>query len=166
MLSNFQIAEIAKDLSIKLPLENIVMKNELKSPKIANYVVNLQSDTEGNGTHWTALIIEDKDSFFFDSFGALPSLEIIQFCRKRKGDHHLYFNNWIIQDLRSELCGWYCLGLLFYVKIYRSKFTSLTNCCNAYINLFKDETEDNADVLKEYFQGYRFKYRNLLMKSD
>jgi hypothetical protein len=166
MLSNFQILEIAQDLSIKLPFRNILMKNELKVPKVSNYVVNLQSNTEGNGTHWTALLIENENAFYFDSFGALPSLEIIQFCRKRHGQHHLYFNNWIIQDLRSELCGWYCLGLLLYVKIKRKKFTSLTNCCNAYINLFKDETKDNADLLKLFFQNYRFRHREKLMKSD
>jgi hypothetical protein len=166
MLSNFQLSEIAQDLGIKLPMQNILMKNELKIPKISNYIVNLQSDTEGNGTHWTSLIIEKDNAFYFDSFGALPSLEIIQFCRKRHGKHHLYYNNWIIQDLRSELCGWYCLGLLLYVKKYRKNFTSLTNCCNTYINLFQDETKDNADLLKLFFQNYRFRYREKLIKSD
>ena len=166
MLSNFQLLEIAKDLGIKLPMKNILMKNELNVPKVSNYVVNLQSNTEGNGTHWTALIIEQENAFYFDSFGALPSLEIIQFCRKRHGKHHLYFNNCIIQDLRSELCRWYCLGLILYVKMHRNKFTSLTNCCNAYINLFEDKTKDNADVLKLFFQNKRFRYREKLMNSD
>ena len=54
MLSNFQLLEIAIDLGIKLAMKNILMKNELNVPKVSNYVVNLQSDTEGNWTHWTA----------------------------------------------------------------------------------------------------------------
>jgi hypothetical protein len=45
MLSNFQLLEIAID---KLPMKNILMKNELNVPKVSNYVVNLQSNTEGN----------------------------------------------------------------------------------------------------------------------
>ena len=43
MLSNIQLLEIAIDLGIKLP-----MKNELNVPEVSNYVVNLQSNTEGN----------------------------------------------------------------------------------------------------------------------
>ena len=48
MLSNFQLLEIAIDLGIKLAMKNISMKNELNVPKVSNYVVNLQSNTEGN----------------------------------------------------------------------------------------------------------------------
>ena len=33
-------------------MKNILMKNELNVPKVSNYVVNLQSNTEGNWTHW------------------------------------------------------------------------------------------------------------------
>ena len=43
MLSNFQINSIANDLKMKLPLNHILMKNELKEPQIGNYVINLQS---------------------------------------------------------------------------------------------------------------------------
>ena len=48
MLSNFQLLEIAIDLDIKLPMKFFLMKNEFNVPKVSNYVVNLQSDTEGN----------------------------------------------------------------------------------------------------------------------
>ena len=72
MLSNFQINSIANDLKMKLPLSNILMKNELKQPRVGNYVINLQSTFQGKGTHWTCLIIEKDDMFFFDSFGAPP----------------------------------------------------------------------------------------------
>ena len=48
MLSNFQLLEIAIDLGIKLPMKNILMKNELNVPEVSNYVVNFQSNTEGN----------------------------------------------------------------------------------------------------------------------
>ena len=42
MLSNFQLLEIAIDLGVKLPMENMLMKNELNVPEVSNYVVNLQ----------------------------------------------------------------------------------------------------------------------------
>ena len=48
MLLNFQLLEIAIDLGIKSPIKNMLIKNELNVPKVSNYVVNLQSNTEGN----------------------------------------------------------------------------------------------------------------------
>jgi hypothetical protein len=165
MLSNYQIADIAKDLGINLPLINILMKNELTKPKINNYIVNLQSNNQGHGTHWTALIISQKESFYFDAFGVLPSLEVIQFCKKRKGTH-LYFNNWIVQDIESELCGWYCLGLLLYNKLYGNKYATLRECCNAYINMFHDNTKSNGDILKRFLSPYRIHHRNILINNE
>ena len=164
MLSNFQINSIANDLKIKLPLNHILMKNELKEPQIGNYVINLQSTFQGKGTHWTCLIIEKDDMFFFDLFGAPPSKEVIVFCKKRK-DKHLYYNNSIIQDLQSELCGFYCLGLLFYNKLYRTRFTSLNGCCNSFINLFENETKNNADILNDFFQKFYFRNKEKLINS-
>jgi hypothetical protein len=56
------------------------MKNELPVKiKDGNYIINLQSSTQGDGTHWTALIIRNDTALYFDSFGAPPSTEIIDF---------------------------------------------------------------------------------------
>ena len=89
MLSNIQLLEIAIDFGIKLPMKNILMKNELNVPKVSNYVVNLQSNTEGNWTHWAHSINNRTRQCILleDSFGALPSLEIIQFGRKWHGKY-------------------------------------------------------------------------------
>jgi hypothetical protein len=96
--------KIAGDLSI--PINAVIMKDELPhETKFGNYIINLQSTTQGNGTHWTALIVQPDTSFYFDSFGELPSEETISFCREKS--KHLYFNNWTIHDLKSELCGFY-----------------------------------------------------------
>jgi len=50
MLSNFQINNIANGLNINLPLNDILVKNELKESQIGNYVINLQSTYQGKGT--------------------------------------------------------------------------------------------------------------------
>ena len=139
------------------------MKYELKQPRVSNYVINLQSTFQCKGTHWTCFIIERDDMFIFDSFEA-PSTEIIKFCKKRK-DKHLYYNKSIIQDLQSELCGFYCLGLLFYNKLYRTRFTSLNSCCNSFINLFENETKNNADILKDFFYKFYFRNKEKLINS-
>jgi hypothetical protein len=82
MLSNYQISDIATDLNIKLAFKNIVMRNEFNSGKICNYVINLQSSYQGNGSHWCCLVVEKDFGFYFDSFGATPPIEVIQICKK------------------------------------------------------------------------------------
>ena len=54
-----------------------------------------------------------------DAFEAPPLKNVIAFCKKKK--IHLYYNKFIVQDLHSEVCGIYCLGLLFNNKLYRFK---------------------------------------------
>jgi hypothetical protein len=44
-------------------------------------------------------------------------------------------NNWIIQDLDSEMCGWYCLCFAwYYIKENQEPRESLLSVCNYYIN--------------------------------
>ena len=128
MLSNFNLENLAG--FFKHFLVGIFMKNEMPNkPTDGCYIINLQSSTQGNGSHWTGLFIYKKMSFYFDSFGAPPPVEIILFSKKRKGGHLLY-SNWIIQDLKSEACGWYSLGFLLYMWINRQNVNlkkSLTN---------------------------------------
>jgi hypothetical protein len=158
-LSNTDIEKIAKDLCI--PIHNILMKDELKNCKkeIGNYIINLQSSSQGFGTHWTALIIRRDENFFFDSFGALPCEEIIDFIKPKK----LYHNNWIIQDLNSSLCGWYCIGLLKYIQDNKNKL--LLTSANDYINMFEDDTKLNSIILKDYLYSFKFRMKKYLLKS-
>jgi hypothetical protein len=166
MLSNYQLANIAEDLKLNLPIHQILMKDELKSAKIANFIINLQSTYQGNGSHWCALIVEKNEAFWCDSFASPPPLEIIQACKKNKSIKHLYFNNWIIQHIDSQLCGFYCLGLLLYIKMNREKYPSLKECSNSWINLFVDETTQNGSILKYFLKSKRFHHHDLLNGSD
>ena len=67
MLSNFDIEEIANYYNVNVI---IVMKDELKNmnPINTNYIVNLESSKDGNGTHWMALKIENKNCVYLDSY--------------------------------------------------------------------------------------------------
>ena len=107
MLSNFDIEETANHCNIDVI---IVMKDELKNmePINTNYIVNLESSSMGNGTHWMALKIENKDCVYFDSYGMLPPEEIITFC-KRITKSHLSYNTKEIQDLNAKTCGFFAI---------------------------------------------------------
>ena len=56
MLYNFHIEEIANHYNVDVI---ILMKDELKNmkPINMNYIINLESSKDGNGTHWMALKI-------------------------------------------------------------------------------------------------------------
>ena len=110
MLSNFDLEKICK--FYKLPIVSISMKDELPSTiKDGCYIVNMQSSSQGNGTHWVALFVYKFNAFYFDSFGGLPPNEIMKFVKKRN-NCHLFYNNWIIQNIKSSQCGWYCIAFL------------------------------------------------------
>jgi len=126
------------------------MKNEFGNKiKDGNYIVNLES-SPSIGSHWTALIIRDDQAFYFDSYGAFPSMEIVKYVKKRKGIKFA-FNNWIIQDLHSENCGSYCIALLLFLKL--KKEHDLFDGVNEYINMFVDNTKQNDVILREYFKS-------------
>ena len=150
MLSNFDLENICNEYNV--PLIGVFMKDELASLKQQNgsYIVNLQSSTDGNGSHWTGLVIKDKEAFYFDSFGAPPSVEIVKFIKKRKACH-LGFNNWIIQDLKSENCGYFCCALLIYIKNNLKNKDSLFKVADGFIDGFEDDTRKNDSVLKSFF---------------
>ena len=147
MLTNFDLEKICEKSHIQL--NGVYMKDQLpKTVQNGNYIINLQSSNGGKnkGTHWTALIIHDQNAFFYDSFGAAPSKEIRQFIKKRKGCH-LGFNNWIIQDIHSESCGWYCLALL--KNIQHNKNKDLYQAANDFLNEYVNDTKRNDQILNK-----------------
>ena len=128
------------------------MKDELPE-KVEDgcYIINLQSSTSGNGTHWLGLFIHKNNAYYFDSYGAPPSVEIIKFVKKRKGCH-MYYNNFIIQDLKSQNCGWYTLAFLLWCYSYVLFSKDMKNMFNEFVKSFVDDTKENDKILKEFFE--------------
>ena len=146
MLTNYDLEDLCEHY--RIPLLGIYMKDQLPNRvQNGNYIINLDSSNGGKnkGTHWTALVINNKDALFFDPFGATPSIEIRQFVKGRK-DSHLGFNNWVIQDLKSENCGYFCLSFLMNIQP-----SHLYKTANNYINQYEDNTKNNDDILRRQF---------------
>lgn len=152
-ITNYQLIELCK--FYKIPTHGVYMKDELKNiPSInGNYFINLDSSTSGkNGTHWTCLILNDKlGNCFFDSFGCIPSIEVIDFIRRSKLKSYGY-NNWIIQDLHSQYCGFFCLALFIALKKQLKEEKTIT-LVNNYVNLYVDNTKQNDTILKHFFMS-------------
>ena len=70
MISNYDLEDMAHFYKIDIV---VVMNNRLIKikPISGNYIINLESSKDGNGTHWMALKIEDFDCVYFDSYGYL-----------------------------------------------------------------------------------------------
>ena len=101
------------------------MKDELGNKlKNGNYVINLLSLFQGDGTHWTALKVQSKKAIFFDFFGVFPSEEIKNFVLLRKG-LTLGFNHKDIQDMKLENCGYFVHHFYYFYNIVKRIYLML-----------------------------------------
>ena len=66
---------------MKINLIGIYSKDKLpKKCYVGGYIVNLEDNDAGSGTHWVSLYItKKKEILYFDSFGMPPSREIKEF---------------------------------------------------------------------------------------
>ena len=156
MLSNVDLQNLA--IHYHIDLVDICMKDEMPEKVVdGNYIINLENseDPDGSynsGTHWLGLKIQGKKACYFDSFGAPPPKEICDYVKKRKGSR-LAFNNWDIQDLRSENCGYFSLSFLIYME--NDLKTDIFAKFNDYVNIYEDDTIQNDALLKNFFRQLR-----------
>lgn len=167
MLSNFEIEDLAKRMSI--PVAGIYSKDRL--PKVLQerkaYIVNIEDshDEDGNGlpgSHWTAFIVLPQSDklycFYFDSFGFGEPAELTKIVKSSKRIDRIVASRKQIQDDEvSAMCGWFCLAWLhFMLKDGDGKFfnTDLFNRYNDFLSLFeKNDLAANDEILKRFFQA-------------
>jgi hypothetical protein len=138
-LSNTDIIHILKAQGVKL--NGVFMKDELPSKlKCGFYVVNLQSSTVGNGTHWVAFYYNSKNSFYFDAFGFPAPVEIEQKLKKYK------YNEKQIQNLKSTACGYYCVCFILFMNWQKNKLIGFEK----FIEAFSTDTKINDKLLYDY----------------
>lgn len=130
-----------------MPLQ-ILMNNEFKYPKNGFYILNLENNGQG-GSHWTCLICQNKKCFYYDAFGAPPTEHV--HLRLKQRYNKIYMNNSIIQDLSSNLCGWFSLGLLLHIHLHPK--IELLKACDQFLNMFDDDTEKNNEILRHYLRS-------------
>ena len=116
-------------------------------------------NSTGIGTHWTAFNINKNKGIYFDSFGCVPPQNVIDFVKQRKNIKIVY-NNFIMQDLESEKCGFYCIAFLLFLN--RSKNKDIYKATNDFIKMFHNDTLENDEILKNYL----VRERNLNTNSN
>ena len=150
MISNYDLQDMALFYKIDLV---VVMKDELIKikPLSGNYIINLESSQDGNGTHWMGLKIENLDCVYFDSYGYLPPQEIIDFC-KRIHNSHLAYNTKEIQNLSTTTCGFYALAFLLFLHFKNKSIPDIFSRSSAFSNLFYDNTKYNNKNLQLFYR--------------
>ena len=150
MLSNFDLNDISEHYNF--PLTEVLMKDELRaiSPRDGNYIINLQSSTQGNGTHWVCSVIRGNNLFYFDPFGVLPPEEVITFCR-RIPKSHLGYSEKHIQHIKGETCGFYVAGFL--IHLHNNPKMDLYTASKKFIEMFDYDTAKINGILKTYFRN-------------
>jgi hypothetical protein len=126
----------------KLPLESILMRDEIKDHlKTGFYVINLDTSDQ-KGTHWTVCYAHPLKSYYFDSYGFVPPLELEQ-----KIKPYIY-NDKDVQDWNSEACGWYCIAFIKFLYDKLDKEIAYKE----FLKLFSKNTKENDKILKEYLE--------------
>jgi hypothetical protein len=124
------------------------MKDELKLLKTVingNHIVNLARRP------WDPLNGPNRarKKCYCDSFGVLPPQEVISFC-KRIPKSHLAYNDFAFQNIKTETCGFYSVGLL--IRLHNHLNEDIYDVFSDYINMFSYDTKKNNAILKNYFR--------------
>lgn len=107
-------------------------------------VSNLDPDTKP-GSHWVAIHI-DKNGMgeYFDSFGRKPTKHLEAFLNVNT--KKWFYNNEVIQNYFSSLCGMYCLIFLY----LRNKGIRMSN----FVEMFSKDTVTNDVMIYYYFKTF------------
>jgi len=145
--SNIDLEDMADRL--KLNLVGVYSKDELPDKiQVGSYIINLQNSTEGNGTHWTLIMVFDrKNALYFDAFGQIFPKEVGVFLKNYKP---IPYSNRIIQDVDSNRCGLYCIACMHYMSRIRRK--EMLEQYDDFLNLFRGNPKQNDKILVDYLK--------------
>ena len=136
-LSDRDILEILHSYNIKI--NGIYQKDKLPN-KLLNgiTIVNLQSSSIGQGSHWCAFYHSKECDLWYDSFGFLAPEAI-----EDKINKSYYYNKRDIQNINSSSCGFYCIAFIKYLYFKKNKLEAF----DKFISLFSGNTKQNEKVL-------------------
>lgn len=153
MITNIALEDHAQRLA--LPLIGVFSKDKL--PRVRRegaYIINLQdaNDEDGNplpGTHWTAFYIEKGHAVYFDSFGVIAPQSVQDYLRPYRP---WLFSEKHIQNIQSEICGYYVLYFIWFMHRHRHKIPNLDRRFRTFLRLFSDDPEKNKRLLQKYIK--------------
>lgn len=135
-LDNYTINKLLKDYK---RFKGCYMKDQLPTfEPNCYYIINLQSSTDGDGTHWCSLYVLNSYAVWFDPMGHGAPKEI-----EEKFD--IVYDDIDLQDYDATTCGYFCMGFIVYT--YHSK--NILNALKNYNRLFTTNLPRNDKILKK-----------------
>ena len=146
--SNVELEDLSKKLGIKL--NGVFMKDELPQPiPDGNYILNLESSHQG-GSHWTCFIKKGQTIYYVDSFGVYPPQPVVDIAEKYR--NNIQYNSSAYQDIKSQACGYFCIGLFLYVKNHKG---ALKKKIDEYLKLFNyKRPKQNDKYIKNFIEKH------------
>ena len=167
MLTDSQIEDLAKKMSV--PLAGVYFKDELPKKLEPNksYIINLQdSETDdgkqNEGTHWTFLQVNETpkgqiEPIYFDPYGQPPS-EAIKKAVQDSFHHYLPYTKKDVQSMMNNACGFYCLAMAHFLNACPLRTCNFYNDVEEFLEIFDDlntsvDWKKNEYLLKLFFQS-------------
>lgn len=146
MLTNFDLEDIAEKMN--LDLIGVFSKDMLPKERVAgSYIINLQDYDDGDGTHWVCFKIFDNGKCcYMDSFGMPMPPDVNSFLMKFKP---VAVNNRIIQDIKSDKCGYFCIAFIKYFNDFNTKKHDVFEAYDDFLNCFSNNAKTNDKVVFE-----------------
>lgn len=146
MMTNVALEE--KAVRLHIPLVGVFSKDKLPiTKKDGGYIINLQDSDKGSGTHWTAFYVEGSSRVYFDSFGVIPPLSVQRFLRNK-----YVYSTKHIQNIQSEICGYYVLYFLWFMWNHRNRIRDVRQRFCAFLRLFSKDPTKNKTLLQKYIK--------------
>lgn len=112
-------------------------------------IVNTEPSSEA-GEHWIAIVFKRGIFYFLDSYGRAPSHQLFtkEFKNKIKDyfkDYRYKYNPKMIQDLFSNMCGYYCI---YFIREMENKTLKQA------LSIFDSNLKNNDNLVKEIVDFY------------
>ena len=133
-LTDKEIDELAKHYNIK-NYHGCFIDDKMPT-KLSNgfYVINLNGHS-----HWTCLLKDGKNYFYFDSYGFPASEEV----EEQIGEY--IYSTIQFQNINSSSCGFFCVAFMKNMDNRRDKKSAYED----FLKLFSENTKNNEMVLHQ-----------------
>lgn len=120
-LTDLEINQIIAKINIPTYIGTL-MSDEISGFKTKNDVcaiINLQPHTDV-GSHWTCFATVGTSSYYFDSFGVTPPLNVLKYLKSKYDYDHfkprIFCNALVVQRENSTNCGALSIFVLYHLS--------------------------------------------------
>jgi hypothetical protein len=111
------------------------------------YILNMEDEKDGDGTHWVAWKYTPHKCSYSDSFGVIPPLDVLQ------NSNEIIYTTKQLQDIKSSCCGWFAVACILCDNPMLKPEQSLLR----YESRFSSNTAVNDYILNNILNFYGIK---------